>query len=58
MRFRPIQAQVNRVYQLIRSPKPVDALDWAESSARLDVLTEQLGDIYWRVKLDLLLKDL
>ena len=58
MRFQPIQDQVDRVRKLIKGSRPVRSEDWAVSAAILDGLAEQLGTIYWRIKLDLLLKEL
>ena len=58
MRFQPIEDQVNRIKRLIAGSRPVVAEDRAVSTAIIDGLAGQLGDMYWRIKLDLLLKEM
>jgi hypothetical protein len=58
MRFQPIEDEVSRIRKLLGTQKSVQAEDWAVSLATLDQVTGQFGDIYWRIKLDLLLKEM
>lgn len=58
MRFQPIEDQVERIKRLAAGSRQLGAEDWAVSTAILDGLEDRLGDMYWRIKLDLLLKEL
>jgi len=58
MRFQPIEDQVERIKKLAGGSRRLGAEDWAVSTAILDGLEDRLGDMYWRIKLDLLLKEL